>query len=312
MEAAPTPDWLDRSSFPFSRRYVQLRDGRIHLVDDGDGPPIVFVHGTPTWSYEYRHLLAAFRGRYRVIAPDHLGFGLSDRPRDADYSPEAHAARFAELLDTLDLHDVVLVVHDYGGPIALAWAAAHPERLRGLVLLNTFAGPIRDPQTRRVARWLRGAFGRWLYRVVNLSLRVILPSAYGVRRRLTRDVHAHYLAPFAEPWSRVTVLHALARGLVGSEAFFARLAASLPRLAPVPTTIVWGERDPAFGPGYRAELCRSFPHSELNIVRSAGHWPHEETPEEVVSAMNSSLERWVYRGRGQPVSKWNRPDSFHE
>jgi len=303
MERDRSPEWLDTSSYPFSRRYVSLSAGRIHLVDDGEGTPIVFSHGTPTWSYEYRHLLAALRGRHRVIAPDHLGFGLSDRPATADYSPEAHAARFAELLDRLDLRDVVLVVHDYGGPIALPWAAAHPERLRGIILINTFVGPIADPGTRRAARWLGGAFGRFLYRFVNLSLRVILPSAYADRRKLTSAIHHHYLMPFTDRRARGVVLHALARGLLASEPFFARLAASLVRLRTVPAAILWGDLDPAFGVRYRDALAVSFPQSKVNSVRSAGHWPHEETPEEVISLVNSQLESWVYRSRGQPVSK---------
>src|SRR5829696_2438417 len=90
---AQAPAWVDREAYPFSSRWLSLPEGRIHYVDEGEGPTLLFVHGTPTWSFEYRHLIRALRQTHRCVALDHLGFGLSDRPGDADYGPEAHAGR---------------------------------------------------------------------------------------------------------------------------------------------------------------------------------------------------------------------------
>ena len=119
-------------------RDIQLDAGRMHYVDEGAGEPLVFVHGTPSWSFEWRHLIAAFRATHRCLAPDHLGFGLSDRPIDFPYTPEAHARNFAEFVDRLRLPPFTLVVHDFGGPIGLPVCLSHPEQVTRIVLLNTW------------------------------------------------------------------------------------------------------------------------------------------------------------------------------
>lgn len=283
------PSWLARDEYPFRRRAVRLRDGVVNLVDEGEGRPMLFVHGTPSWSFDMRHLLQAFRGRFRVLAPDHLGFGLSERPVAADYSPEAHAARFAELVDALDLRDLTLVVHDFGGPIALPWAAANPDRLRRIVYLNTFAGPV-EGAADRFAAWLVGTgFGRWLYRVANLSLRVLMPGAYADRRHLTPAIHAHFLAPFADPEERGRVLHALARSLLGSEAFFCAVREKVKTvLTTIPSTLVWGLADPAFDRRALARLQAILPQARVVPLVGVGHWPQEESPRDVISALEST------------------------
>ena len=120
--------WLDRTQWPWRPRTCPTADGMLHYVDEGEGPPVVLVHGTPTWAFEWRHVIAGLRDTRRVVALDHLGFGLSERPAGADYRPEGHAARFATFMDHVAGDaPVSLVVHDFGGPIALAWALAHPR-----------------------------------------------------------------------------------------------------------------------------------------------------------------------------------------
>ncbi|HEX4914988.1 MAG TPA: alpha/beta fold hydrolase, partial [Vicinamibacterales bacterium] len=149
--------------------YVTLRHGRMHYVDEGIGPVILFVHGTPTNSYEYRHLVAAFSPTYRCIAPDHLGFGKSDRPRAFAYTPEAHADNLREFVDALGLDRFTLVVHDFGGPIGLPLAVS--GRAERVVIMNTWAWPLDDdPKMARGARFIGGGVGRLLYRYANASL----------------------------------------------------------------------------------------------------------------------------------------------
>src|SRR5262245_1912181 len=116
--------WLDRAAYPFRSRRLELPDGPSHYLDEGEGEPLLFVHGTPTWSFEYRHLVSALRGSYRCVAPDHLGFGLSGRPPGAAYTPEAHAERLRAFVERLGLRRFTLVAHDFGGPIALPLALA--------------------------------------------------------------------------------------------------------------------------------------------------------------------------------------------
>ncbi|HMI89776.1 MAG TPA: alpha/beta fold hydrolase, partial [Polyangiales bacterium] len=112
--AAPElPAWVDRQLYPFVPKRFATREGVLRYVDEGRGSPIVLVHGTPSWSFEWRAVIAALRSSHRVIAPDHLGFGLSDKPRQGAYRPADHARRLLALFDALDLRDVTLVVHDF-------------------------------------------------------------------------------------------------------------------------------------------------------------------------------------------------------
>ena len=115
------PHWLDRKHFPFESRFFEHDDGRLHYIDEGEGDVLLFVHGTPTWSFLYRHLICHLRDRSRCVAVDHLGFGLSEKPREAPYHPRDHAARLGKLVDHLDLTDVTLTSgNDYGAVMVVA------------------------------------------------------------------------------------------------------------------------------------------------------------------------------------------------
>ena len=129
-----TPPWVDRIAYPFRWRQIDLADGPIHYIDEGQGETLLFVHGTPTWSFEYRHLIAGLCGSYRCVALDHLGFGLSGRPEGASYTPEAHAERLRAFVERLGLKRFTLVAHDFGGPIALPLALADQSPVSRLVI----------------------------------------------------------------------------------------------------------------------------------------------------------------------------------
>ena len=121
--------WLNTVEYPFATRQFDTGDGWMSYVDHGRGRPIVFLHGNPTWSYLYRHLITDLSANYRCIAPDLLGYGLSDKPQHIDYRPDAQARRFAALMDYLNLDDVTLVVQCAGGPIGMSWALDQPKRV---------------------------------------------------------------------------------------------------------------------------------------------------------------------------------------
>jgi haloalkane dehalogenase len=286
-----TPPWLDHAAWPHAPHWTGTPDGRLHYIDEGNGPPIVLVHGTPTWSFEWRHVIAGLRDRGRVLAMDHLGFGLSERPAAAGYRPEDHARRFhawiAQVLPEGRLH---LVVHDFGGPIALDWALDHPGRLHSLTVLNSWMWPFDDdPSMRRKARVAGGGLGRFLYRRFNASQRLIMPSAYGDRRKLTPAIHGQYLALFPDADSRERVLFALAQSLLGSGAFFEGLWRRRERLSAVPVHLVWGMRDSAFPPYVLHRWQQAVPHARTVAIESAGHWPHEEEPAAVVDALRAAI-----------------------
>ena len=202
VDARPVPSWVDRELYPFEARWLELeREGTLHYVDEGPAGggagTVVFCHGTPTWSFDWRGLIAALSPTHRCVALDHLGFGLSERPWGAEYTPEAHARRFRAWVEELDLRDVTLVVHDFGGPIALPTALERPGRVSRLVVINSWMWSFEgDPHIERGSRLFTSRLGRWMYRSLNASIRIITPSAYADRSRLTPRIRAQHLAPF--------------------------------------------------------------------------------------------------------------------
>jgi haloalkane dehalogenase len=295
IEQVDDPAWLDRAAFPFRPRFVETRYGRVHYVDEGPAGAdevVLLIHGTPSWSFEYRHVIPELSRSRRVIAVDHLGFGLSDRPEDFAYTPEAHTEVLREVVERLGLSRFSLVVHDYGGPIALPLALEAPERIRGLVVLNSWMWRLdEDPKFERGARLMGSWLGRFLYRWLNASLRLLMPFAYADRRKLTPAIHAQYLSVFPGRDDRERVLWALARALRGSSRTFARLWAERARLALIPSLIVWGLGDRALPPELLERFRQALPHARVAALREAGHWPQEEAPAEVARLLDGFLPR---------------------
>ncbi len=281
-------DWVDRSLYPFEPHYLDTPSGRLHYVDEGAGDVVLMVHGTPTWSFLYRHLIRELARDHRVIAPDHLGFGLSERPPDFGYRPADHAANFALLIERLGLRDITLVVHDFGGPIGLSYAVQHPERVRALVLFNTWLWSLRGTPTERVARVMSSALGRFLYTRLNASPRLIVPGAFGDRRLLTKDVHRHYIDAFPTPATR----HApwvLARELIGSSDWYDELWEKRASLADKPALLLWGMKDPAFGLDALARWKAALPGARAVEFPAAGHFVQEEAPDDAAREIRAFL-----------------------
>jgi haloalkane dehalogenase len=290
VETAPSAD-NGREGYPFTGRFHSLPGGhRMHYVDEGRGEPILFVHGTPTWSYEWRHLIRALSATHRCVAPDQIGFGLSDRPRDFDYTPEAHAGNLLAFVRALDLRDITLVVHDFGGPIGLPVALEESGRVKRVVLVNTWLWSFEgDKEMEKKAAMAGGALGRFLYRYGNFSLKVLTPYAYGDRKKLTPAIHKQYLDRFPDTWSRGAVLWPLAKALLGSSAHYRGLWEKRAALRKVPLLIVWGLKDRAFEPRLLARWREEFPQAQVFELKESGHWPHEEEPEAVIRALRAFL-----------------------
>jgi haloalkane dehalogenase len=282
------PQWLDREAYPFRNRYLGTKQGRLHYVDEGQGRTILFVHGTPTWSFEYRQLIKALATRYRCIAPDLLGFGLSERPPQFGYRPEDHAAVLREFVETLDLRDFTLVVHDFGGPIGLP-LALDSSRTRDLIVLNTWMWPFEDPEMQKRAKVAGSALGRWMYKQLNFSQRILMPSVYADKRKLTAAIHRQYLQVFDDKEARVLVLWALAKALLGSGEFYRSLWDKRARLAGLRSLIVWGMKDTAFRPALLERWREVLPQAKIVTLPDAGHWPHEEAPTQVLAAIEDFL-----------------------
>ena len=298
--AAPSesPVWLDRAMYPFTSRWFDSGDGRMHYVDEGVGAPVVFVHGTPTWSFLYRHLVARLARRHRAIAVDHLGFGLSEKPAHAPYEPRDHARRLAALLDALDLTGVTLVVHDFGGPIGLAVALARPERVARLVLFNSWMWSVADdPAIARGAKVAGSRVGRLLYRHLNFPVKLLMPKVMGDRSALTPEIHRHYAAPLATPDERMGAW-ACARALLGAGPWYEELWAERWRLRDRPMLLLWGMRDPTFGPAYLDRWRREFPEAEVHTFAASGHFVPEEADADEVAPL---IERFIATTEPQSV-----------
>ncbi|MBL0020118.1 MAG: alpha/beta fold hydrolase [Bacteroidetes bacterium] len=123
-------DWFNSTEYPFESKYLQIGPHQMHYIDEGKGPTILFIHGTPTWSFLYRKQIHALAGNFRCVAIDNIGFGLSDKPEIADYSPEWHSQNLEKLVEALQLKDITLVVHDFGGPIGLSFGGPGQNHLK--------------------------------------------------------------------------------------------------------------------------------------------------------------------------------------
>jgi haloalkane dehalogenase len=308
-------DPIDRAAYPFADRWIDLPAGRMHYVDEGAGAvgapgsqapgvagqgggtpgaeragTLLFVHGTPTWSFEWRHLIRDLSQSHRCVAPDHLGFGLSERPEGFAYTPEAHAENLAAFVRALDLRDITLIVHDFGGPIGLPLALAGDGRVKRLVVINSWMWSFRgDKAMERPARLAGTGFWKFLYRRANFSLKMLMPYAYGDKRKLTPGIRAQYLDRFPDADSRGMVLWALAKSLLGSDAHYASLWDRRAELSRLPALIIWGLKDKAFPPPFLAKWKTALPGASVAEIAGAGHWPHEEEPGEVAEALRKFL-----------------------
>jgi pimeloyl-ACP methyl ester carboxylesterase len=281
------PAWLDTKGYPFTPRRFATPDGELSYVDVGKGPAVLLVHGTPSWSYEFREVVRELSRDHRCIAVDHLGFGLSDKRANAPLRLEDHGRRLRALVEGLGLRDLILVMHDFGGPIALPLALDDDGLVRGLVVLNSWMWPSDgDPAVARIDRVVRSWLGRLLYRRLAFPVRVVMPSAFANRRRLTKAIHRQYLAPLSSALAREGT-YAMALALKGADPLYASLWDRRGGLATTPTVIVWGMRDPIIAPKYLDRWTCALPHARVVRLDDAGHFVAEERPDAVAEAVRS-------------------------
>lgn len=283
-----------RHLFPYAPHWHTLPDGRrLHYVDEGAGRPVVLLHGNPTWSFMYRDAIAALVANgFRAIAPDHLGCGLSDKPQDADYTLDAHVGRLESLLDALNLDvPLALVVHDWGGPIGLAFAERHPGRVRRIVLMNTIAWATRQfPKAIYLTKcpWLGALLVRRLNVLLNVALRRVPLTP------LPPDVEAGYRAPYRSYRDRIAIQRfpqdiPLGPGHPSHEAF-CLLERGLPGLRRHRVLALWGEHDfcfpLAFLDRWRDLLGDAL---EVRTFPNASHLLLEDQPEAVLKELLAFL-----------------------
>ena len=285
---------------------------RQHYIDEGSGAPLLMVHGNPTWSFLWRRLITAFRDGHRVVAVDHVGCGLSDKPQGYPYRLEQHIENLQALVEGLGLRDVTLVAHDWGGAIGLGTALRLPERFTRLVLLNTGAFP--PPFVPLRIRLCRTpVLGSWAVRRLNAFARAALWMAVENPGQLTPAIRAGLLAPY-DSWAHRVAIDGFVKDIPLTRRHptwraLQRIEAGLPGLADRPVQLVWGMRDWCFRPSCLERLRRSFPAAEVEAIEDAGHYVTEDAPDRVRAAIARFLARTSPAPQAGTTSGGNSPGS---
>lgn len=278
--------------FPFTEHKLAVSGGNMAYLDEGspNAQPILFVHGNPTWSFYWRRLVQEFSSSYRCIAPDHIGCGRSDKPQDWTYRLEDHIQNLEKLILKLDLKNITLVVHDWGGAIGLGAAGRHPERFSRFLVLNTAAFPANRIPLRIAACRIPG-FGALAVRGLNGFAQAAVWMA--TERGLDKDVAAGLTAPYDSWATRIATLRFVEDipmdAAHPSWPTINGVANNLTHLTGKPMTLVWGEKDWCFTPYFREEFQRRFPAARSVPVTDAGHYVAEDAPETVAQELRDLL-----------------------
>ncbi len=279
------------AQYPFTPQTFRTADGhQLSYLDEGNGPIVVMAHGNPSWSYLYRNVVTALKPKYRCLVPDHLGCGFSDKPQDYPYRLQNHIDNFTALLDSQGIERCVVVVHDWGGAIGMGWAGQHPERVAGLVVLNTAAfHSSRIPRRIAICRW--PLLGALLVRGLN---GFALPATFmAVNEKMRPEIKAGFLAPY-DSWANRVAVHRFVQDIPlqpdhPSWESLSRVESSLEQLRDKPMLICWGGGDFCFNDYFYAEWRQRFPAAQAHYFPEAGHYVLEEALPQVLKQLQPFL-----------------------
>jgi haloalkane dehalogenase len=281
-----TPDARFESlpDYSFAPRWLEVEGLRMHHIDEGTGDPVLLLHGEPTWSFLWRRIIPPLARRARVVAPDLIGFGRSDKPTEIGwYSYDRHVSSIERTVDALELDRLTLVVHDWGGPIGLRFAVEHATLVQRIVILDTGIGGGKPPSD----LWLRF---RDVVREVGGELDIGRLVEAGTALGLADNVRAAYDAPFPTSESKAGALA------------FPELVPTdpeHPNTAPMnrvrdalstwekPALVVWGKEDTVLLPRIAEHFVELIPgaHAPATLIDRASHFLQEDRPDEVAAAI---------------------------
>ena len=285
LNAQTRPSWLDPQLYPFGSDYLEIAGCDIHYINEGDGPTLLLLHSNGMWSFTYRHLIRAMRDRFRCIALDFPGFGLSSAPREFHHSLSNYSRLLDEFVHKLKLRDIVLLAHDAGGHIGLGTVARHPAWFRGVILLDTFCFPVnKDRFLSGMLRLVSSKFpGVVLVDYLNMMITQI-PNHGMKLRTLSHAEMAALCGPFVQR-SRRKVMRDLFASVLDEPEYLAWLQRQLQQLD-VPALLL-----PAGESGAVARLLpgleSTFARHETRILQGAGHFSQEDAPDQIVQAITS-------------------------
>jgi pimeloyl-ACP methyl ester carboxylesterase len=277
---------VPRALFDARRRFVDLPSGaRIHYVDEGTGETLLFLHGNPAWSFQWRDLVVSLRGSFRCVAPDYPGFGLSSAPPGYGFTPREQSQVLEEFIDRLELRDVTLVMQDWGGPIGLGLAERRPELVRRVVLGNTWAWPTSTREPRGMfSKIAGGPIGEF----VQMNFNAFTPLALdrGVVRPLPTDVIEMYRRPF-RPLDRRGVAAFYPGQITAAADYMSEVEAGLGRVGDRRALIFWGLRDPGFPRADLERFQRAFPDHKTIELADADHFFFEDALDRMVQEIRA-------------------------
>jgi pimeloyl-ACP methyl ester carboxylesterase len=287
---------IPKHLYPFKNHWLELDGLHLHYLDEGGGEAVVAVHGNPTWSFYYRNLVRGLRDNYRVIVPDHIGCGLSDKPGDLDYeyTLSRRIDDFSRLMDDLGLDDVNLVVHDWGGVIGLGWAVRHPERVKRLVILNNGAFHLPKSKSFPLRLWVvrDTPLGPLMVRGFNAFARGASHVAC-TRKKLSKEVRDAYCAPYDSWADRIATLRFVQDIPLrpGDPCYdiVSETAARLQVFRDRPVLICWGDQDFVFDHHFLAEWQRILPGAEVHRFADCGHYILEDASDEIIPLIRQFL-----------------------
>lgn len=283
------------AEYPFASQQFDVDGLRYHFIDEGPraAAPLLFVHGNPTWSFAWRNLVRVLSPEYRCVAVDHIGCGLSDKPQRYAYTLDQHIRNLCRFVESLDLRNITLVAHDWGGCIGMGAAGRLPDRFGRFVLMNTAAFRSRRmPWRIAVCRWpMLGALG---VRGFNLFARGALTMAVN-KRSLSPEVRRGLLAPY-DSWGHRIAIHRFVLDIpmsAGHPSYgtLVEVEESLAQQAGKPMLLAWGMRDWCFTPAFLEEWRQRFPQAEVAEFAEAGHYLFEDEPAGLAAAVGGFLER---------------------
>lgn len=288
---------LDRDLYPFTSHYLPINGHRYHYIDEGKGHPIVMVHGNPTWSFYYRNLIRALRRGYRTIAPDHIGMGLSDKPDDRhyEYTSGQRLRDLETFIEHLGLKRFTLIGHDWGGIIGTSYATRHPERIAGMVMLNT-AG-FMWPVNKKLPLVLFAARIPYASAFFIRGLNVFARGAVKIgmkRRRMPASVARGYLYPYRS-WKSRRAVHRFIQDIPvkpddqGYDLGL-QMESRLKLLKDVPLLLGWGLKDIIFCRKMLNEWIRHFPRAQVHRMPDAGHYVLEDAADEIIPIIKNFVD----------------------
>ncbi|WP_394133041.1 alpha/beta fold hydrolase [Shewanella maritima] len=284
---------------PFKQNFLDLNGNKLHYLNEGEGEPVVMVHGNPSWSYYYRNLVSALAENHQCIVPDHMGCGLSDKPDDTqyDYTLEQRIDDLEALLDSLEVkQNITLVVHDWGGMIGTGYAARHPDRIKRLVYLNTAAFHLPESKPFPWALWVcrETLIGTALVRGFNAFSSAA--SYVGVKRKpMDKAVRQAYVAPFNNWKNRISTLRFVQdiplKPTDRNYQLVTDIGDSLKHFQQTPTLICFGLQDFVFDAHFLAEWKQRMPYAEFHEFDDCGHYILEDASQEVIGLITDFIAK---------------------